>query len=287
MAMDTPPTGNEKFFPYSQGSSDTSAREYEIISSIDDDKARQVVQTLLSSNLPLSSVLKDHRKRFISTVHLEDKACILKIPLGRNTRLWERFLTLFRASDAYRCYFSMIRLKAMGLHCPTPILAAQRRRLGMVVDSFFIYEYQNGEPAGSSDLPLIRTEMAKLHEAGYIRSDPKPANFIKNHGRIYFIDFRLKKPLLFRTLRIAMNSYLPSGPDTTHEFSVPEPGYHPAFTRTAHVLVKSMKTVRAWRKQLVRLIGTLWISAHYITGTTIQPFFSHPLVQGALMADGV
>lgn len=285
--METLPGGNGKYFPYKIDSSHFSPEAYTVISSINNKKARQVVQALLSGNLPLSSILKDHRKSFISTVHLEDRPCILKIPLGRNARLWERFLTLFRDSDAYRCYFSMNRLKAMGLHCPTPILAAQRRRLGMVVDSFFIYEYQNGEPAGSQDLPLIGAEMAKLHASGYIRSDPKPVNFIKDDERIYFIDFRLKKPLLFRTLRIIMNSYLPSGPDTAHNFMVPKPGYHPAFIRTAHILVKSMKTVRAWRKQLVKLIGTLWISAHYITGTTLQPYFSHPLVKGALMADGV
>lgn len=285
--MDINPPGNGRYFPYNNGIADASYGEYEVISSISNKRAVEIVHTLLSGNLPLSAILKDHRKSFIGTIRLGERTCILKIPLGRNTRLWERFLTLFRASDAYRCFFSMIKLRVMGLDCPTPVLAAQRRRLGMVVDSFFIYEYQNGEPAGSSDLQLIRTEMAKLHDAGYIRSDPKPVNFIKDGEHIYFIDFRLKKPLLFRTLRIMMNSYLPSGHGTDHEFVVPKPGQHPALTRIAHILVKSMKAIRAWRKQLVKLIGTLWISGYYITGTTIQPFFSHPLVQGAFIADGV
>ena len=259
---------------------------YKIVSNINKVKAREIVHGLLSENLTFPTILKDHRNSFVGIVQLEDKPCIIKVPLGRNKRLWERFLTLFRPSDAYRCYFSMMKLRSLGLRCPEPILAAQRRRFGVVVDSFFIYELQEGEAASSADLNLISKEMIKLHESGYIRSDPKPVNFIKNNDEIYFIDFRLKKPIVFPTLRIMINA-LGSAGGNIHATVAQYPHHPPVLVGSAHLFLKSMKAFKAGRKNLSKLLVGMWVWAQYFTGTVIQPYLHHPLCQGVMVGDGV
>ena len=242
--MAVPPTRDT---PFNRESWENPDKGYEIVSSISKEKARKIVHGLLSEKLPSPTILKDHRNSHVGIVQLEDKSCIIKVPLGRNKRLWERFLTLFRASDAYRCYFSMMKLRSLGLRCPEPILAAQRRRFGFVVDSFFIYELQKGEAASCADLKLISKEMIKLHEAGYIRSDPKAVNFIKNNDEIYFIDFRLKKPIVFPTLRIMMNA-LSSAGGNIQAAAAHYPYHSPALAGWAQLLLKTMKSFKAWRK---------------------------------------
>lgn len=239
--------------PFNRENWENPDKGYEIVSTISKEKASKIVHRLLSEKLTFPTILKDHRNSFVGIVQLEDKSYIIKVPLGRNNRLWERFLTLFRASDAYRSYFSMMKLRSLGLRCPQPILAAQRKRFGVVVDSFFIYEYQEGEAASSADLKLISKEMTQLHEAGYIRSDPKPVNFIKTNEGIYFIDFRLKKPVFFKTLRIMMNA-LGSASGNVDAAAAQYPHHPPRLAGSAQLLLKTMKGFKAWRKSLPKLL---------------------------------
>lgn len=239
--------------PFNRDNRENPHNGYEIVSTISKEKASKIVHGLLSEKPTFDTILKDHRNSFVGIVQLEDKSCIIKVPLGRNNRLWERFLTLFRASDAYRSYFSMMKLRSLGLRCPEPILAAQRRRFGVVVDSFFIYELQEGEAASRADLTLISTEMTKLHQVGYIRSDPKPVNFIKSNGKIYFIDFRLKKPIVFPTLRIMMNA-LSSAGGNIQVAAAKYPHHSPELAGLAQFLLKTMKSFKAWRKSLPKLL---------------------------------
>ena len=126
---------------------------------------------------------------------------MLKIPRGRNLRTWERMLTLFRKSEGVRTFHNLELMQQLGLLVPYPLVAAEKRRLGFVVESFTYYVFEEGRPAGSEDAKAVIAELLCLHDTGYLRTDPQPANFLVTNRGIVFIDFRLKKPFLFSGLK--------------------------------------------------------------------------------------
>lgn len=129
---------------------------------------------------------------------------MLKIPRARSERWWERFLTLFRSGEAVRQFFYMEKLNQLGLNGPRPLLAAEKRSKGVVVDSFYIYSAVNGRDGKPKDLPIIVQTLVPLYKQGYCRADPKVGNHIISGEDVYLIDFRIKRPLIFGKIRRAM-----------------------------------------------------------------------------------
>ena len=147
-------------------------------------------------------VFKNDRQTYSALIRLDAQLYVIKIPKERNNRLWQRFLSLFRASEAVRYYRSMVRLRDLGFHAPEPVVALEKRWLGVVVDSCLIYRYRNGRKATSEDAALVLPNLLALHKTGYLRNDPHAKNYLIDHDSVVFIDFRLKRPVLLRRFRL-------------------------------------------------------------------------------------
>jgi len=147
-------------------------------------------------------VFKDNRQTYSALIRLHGQSYVLKIPRDRNNRLWQRVLSLFRASEAARHYRSMARLRELGLKGPEPVVAVERRRWGVVLDSRLLYRFRKGRKATREDAPLILPHLLALHDAGYLRNDPHAKNYLIDDGDVVFIDFRLTRPVLLRRFRL-------------------------------------------------------------------------------------
>ena len=147
-------------------------------------------------------VFKDDRQTYSALILLDGNSYVLKIPRDRNNRLWQRLLSLFRASEAVRHYRSMVRLRELGLSGPEPVVAIEQRRWGAVIDSCLLYRFSKGRKATRDDARLILPHVLALHEAGYLRNDPHAKNYLIDDEDVIFIDFRLKRPLLLRRFRL-------------------------------------------------------------------------------------
>ncbi len=181
-------------------------REYRVLSNIDEDTAILLVNSILSKSYQTISEYNNDKNSFVSQIKIKDFDNILfKIPRNRNSRPGERFLTFFRESDSFRIIESLKKISDMGLNAPVPILAAQKRRFGMVVESFYAYKFVEGSEATDDNLPEVLKSLQTLHITGYTRSDPKLTNFLMKDGQVYFIDFRLKRPAVFKKLYIMIN----------------------------------------------------------------------------------
>ncbi|MEP3164013.1 MAG: hypothetical protein ABJO43_02925, partial [Marinobacter sp.] len=143
---------------------------------------------------------------------------------ARNKRNWERFLTRFRGSDAFRTFIQLNGMASMGFCAPQPVLAAELRSKGVVVDSFVCYRFVEGRPAELGDADKILNVLRALHERGYIRSDAQLANFLMRGDSVVFIDFRLKKPLFLPKLQQAreVDRFLRSCPESRYLLSPKE-----------------------------------------------------------------
>lgn len=174
-------------------------RRYRVKTSLPEAESRQLVDGYIGRTLAVTTELKNNRHNFVARVDdSSPHGLVLKIPRKRNKRTWERLMTLFRNGEALRVFDSHCRLQQLGFHCPDPVLAAEKRRYGMVTDSFILYRYLPGTPASSGDAAAVSSELMALHEKGYTRGDPKAINFLVSDGQVAFIDFKLSRPRLFR-----------------------------------------------------------------------------------------
>ena len=69
----------------------------------------------------------------------------------------------------------------------------------MVVDSFSLYTYLQGEKIESQHHSLLLHEIQKLHSHGYLHGDFHDCNFLVTKDGIAFIDTSFK-PILFSSL---------------------------------------------------------------------------------------
>lgn len=187
-----------------------------VVSHLDPATGRKLIDKVLSDEVPREKVFRDNWRTLSAKVHFQDEPLLLKVPRARNGRKWERFLTLFRESDALRTFRHIELMRSMGFAAPDPVLAFERRQRGIVVDSFVCYRFVEGRPAGLEDADKVLAALRALHQRGYLRGDAQLANFLIVGDVVVFIDFRLKKPWILPKLQKAreLDRFLRSCPSS-------------------------------------------------------------------------
>ena len=176
-------------------------RNYQVYSDEDQSFCRQLVDAVLDERIERVRVFRDNRRTLSTRVGFQGQSLMLKVPRARNARKWERFLTRFRHGEGVRTFENLRLLRSLGLNAPAPVLAAEKRESGVVTDSFVLYHFAEGAPAGAEDAGQVLEALLQLHSRGYVRTDPQPANFLISEAGVVFIDFRLKRPGLMGRFR--------------------------------------------------------------------------------------
>ncbi|MDR9424095.1 MAG: hypothetical protein RI567_02285 [Marinobacter sp.] len=215
--------------------------------------AEKWVESVLAGEMEFDSVFKDTPKCLVARFdHPELGPCVLKVPRARSGRRWERFLTLFRAGEAIRQFKNMEMLLELGLQGPTPVLAAEKRQNGVVVDSFYVYSFVEGREGEVKDRPAIINALLPLYEKRYCRADPKVGNHILNGNSVYLIDFRIKRPILFGSLRCAMEFCQLAGSQQLAMDIGRRAGYQPLTVRLAWWTQRASQRLRKAKQALLQ-----------------------------------
>ncbi|WP_372972806.1 hypothetical protein [Marinobacter sp.] len=233
---------------------------YRVLSRVSRDDAERLLEQVLNHQLDFDQVLKDRAKCLVARFSHPDKGwLVLKVPRARTNRKWERFLTLFRPGEGFRQICNMQELERLKLKGPRPVLAAEKRRAGVVVDSFYIYSFIDGREGVSADLPAIVETLLPLYRQGYCRTDPRVANHIINDDGVHLIDFRIRRPFLLGRLRCAMELCQLAG-DRLYAVRIGnDAGYSTALMRSAW----RVKRVAQWfRKAKQRLRKRILRQSH-------------------------
>lgn len=181
------------------------------ISVLEDNAGQQQRETghqLLLSIFNVHEILKDDRRSFIAVINVPSSLLninqpetgtesphlklIIKIPKEKNRRKWIRFTTLYRNSEVRKTFSNLLQMKEIGLKCNEPLLFAEKRKAGKVVDSFIIYSYIEGNPVDRKGYYILLDEMKKLHNKGYIHGDFHSMNFLQSDEDVYFLDTSLR-----------------------------------------------------------------------------------------------
>jgi len=156
-----------------------------------DERYLKILDSL--ENLNIEKVFKDDNRSKVSLFTFEEEKLVFKVPREKNSRKWQRFISIFRGSESYREYLQAEKIHRAGLLTYKPILAFEKRKYGVVVDSYFICEYLLGETGSIKHLKAIKNELDKIHRLGYLHGDSQLVNFIVENKHVYIIDSKFSK----------------------------------------------------------------------------------------------
>lgn len=156
-----------------------------------EEKYLKILDTL--ENLKIEKVFKDDNRSKVSLFTFEREKLVFKVPREKNSRKWQRVLSIFRGSESYREYIQAEKIYNAGMQTYKPILAFEKRKYGFIVDSYFICEYLSGETGSIKHLEAIKNELDKIHKSGYLHGDSQLVNFIIDNKHVYIIDSKFSK----------------------------------------------------------------------------------------------
>jgi ADP-heptose:LPS heptosyltransferase len=152
--------------------------------------------------------IKNNRRSRVLLITYNGGLAVLKSPREKNHRKWIRFTTLYRQGEAFKVIRNLNKLERMGIVSNKPLLAMEKRRFGMVVDSWLLYEYLEGRHCRESDYPSVANLLARIHAKNMLHGDPHINNFLRSHGQVVTIDCNPKFPLFGTASKVYEYLYL-------------------------------------------------------------------------------
>lgn len=173
-----------------------------------DKEAREIYKKIKNKDFKIKKVLKKDKRSEVYLISILDKEYIYKIPVEKNKRKWQRFLSIFRGGESKNEYKNYLKVLKKGFRGPKPILYYEKKYIGMTVDSFFVNEYLDGEIGNLDNLDIISEELKKIHRKGYLHGDSQLSNFIIKNNQVYLIDAKLKKNIYLKAGEVYEYIYL-------------------------------------------------------------------------------
>lgn len=155
----------------------------------------EIIKKIINKEeVKFDKILKDTDRSFVGVIKLKNKMIIFKQPREKNRRKWIRFLTLFRKGEAVKNFESLDKAEKIGIKSNKPYLKIEKRKYGMIVDSWVIYEYIEGRECSSKEeYKKLFKVLDNIHDKGYLHGDSQIQNFVLSEDEVYAIDCGLKK----------------------------------------------------------------------------------------------
>lgn len=156
-------------------------------------KDRKLYEKIESKEYKIIKILKNDQRSYVALINIEGENLIYKQPIEKNSRKWQRFLSIFRGSESRREFQNIEKINEVGLNGATPHLAVEKKKGLFVVDSYLIYSYIDGRESSFKDIEIISQELKKIHDLGFLHGDSHLNNFLIKDNKVYLIDKKLEK----------------------------------------------------------------------------------------------
>lgn len=153
----------------------------------------EINKAIIKQEYVLKKSLKDDQRSKVLLIELNGKEYVYKIPIEKNKRVWQRILSFFRGSESKREYKNYVKIIENGFKGPIPVTYYEKKKFGIVLDSFLVTEFLSGKEANIENLEKVAKELEKIHNAGYLHGDSQLANFMIFKDEVYLIDAKLSK----------------------------------------------------------------------------------------------
>lgn len=141
----------------------------------------------------LLKILKDSHRSYVALVEIESKNYIYKEPREKNTRKWQRFLSLFRGSESRREGLHMQEIEKNGFLGPKFCYSYEKKALAMVLRSYLVYEYIEGREPKQEEADAVLRCLQEIHRKGFLHGDSQVSNFLIKEDKLYLIDATFSK----------------------------------------------------------------------------------------------
>lgn len=156
------------------------------------DAGRLAAELLDAATRPMAILRDDHRSRVVQVAPPDGlpssflARCpgpwVMKRPVWRDGRAWNRLVSPFTEGEMRRALRGGLTLAGLGLATPEPLLALERRRCGLLVESWLAYVFVEGRPVEEAHWPAVVEALVRLHGAGLCHGDPHLANWLATPG---------------------------------------------------------------------------------------------------------
>ena len=178
---------------------------------------------IAGKDIPFEKEVKNSARSRVLLFDHAGKKIILKSPREKNRRKWIRFTTLYRKGEAFKAIDNMVKLERLGIESNRPLLAMEKRRFGMVVDSWMFYEYLPGEVCREEHYPDVVKKLKEIHAKHILHGDAQIENFLTSGNHVLTIDCNPKPALFGNISRCYEYFYLErSAPGIRAFFDLPE-----------------------------------------------------------------
>ena len=148
---------------------------------------------VIDSDYSTYQILKNTKRNYVSIIEVNNKKYVYKEPRNEFRIPQRQVTTLFKKGESLTTLVNINNLINMGFkEFVKPLVAANKRKYGFIVSSFFIMEYVEGED-NRENLDMIVEKMQKIHSKGYYHGDFNPGNFLVENKQIHILDTQGKK----------------------------------------------------------------------------------------------
>lgn len=158
-----------------------------------DEKNIKLYDKIKNTCYNIERIFKNDQRSYVALIEIDGEKYVLKRPIEKNRRKWQRFLSIFRGSESRREFENIQRINELDFNGAIPYLAVETKSGPCVVDSYLVYSYLKGEEGTTKDIELISKELKKIHAKGYLHGDSQVMNFLINGDIVYLIDTKLMK----------------------------------------------------------------------------------------------
>ena len=110
-----------------------------------DEKSLEFFDLIENNRYKLIKVLKDDQRSYVALIEIQGKRYIYKRPIEKNSRKWQRFLSIFRGSESKREFKNIEKIREVGLNGAVPYLAVEKeKRLSSMrfLSNLWIYRWE-------------------------------------------------------------------------------------------------------------------------------------------------
>lgn len=157
------------------------------------ERNKKYLESIKNRSYTVEKILKDDHRSFVALIQIENERVIYKVPKEKNSKKWQRFLSIFRGSESKREFFIGRKILDSGFNGATPILAWEKIENFMAVDSFYLMSYIDSHSAKIEEAELVAEELKKIHKKGLLHGDSHLQNFMIKDKKVYLIDCKLEK----------------------------------------------------------------------------------------------
>ncbi len=158
--------------------------------------------------------IKDTKRNLVSLIEINRKKYIYKEPRNEFRIPQRKIMTLFKRGEALSTLENinyLINVKNIK-EFVIPFAAVNKRKKGMIIYSFILMEYIDGEDDRRYLDDIIKKVM-EIHNLGYYHGDFNPGNFLITGEKIHILDTQGKKMFFgnyrahYDMLTMQMDSY--------------------------------------------------------------------------------